>query len=97
MNPSKSQPEWQAKIDHHLRALLERTRDNPEERKQVVNVLVRFSGSVTALEAQGIKLRTIAGDIATASITLLEIPRVANISQILFLELSHPLQPDSTR
>lgn len=94
MQPNKNQAEWQAKIDHRLRALIDRAKDRPEEANQIVNVLIRFSGSVTALEAQRIRLRTIAGDIAVASVPLAEIPRIASLPEIVFIEMSQPLHPD---
>ena len=96
MHLSKNDAEWQAKIDHRLRALIDRAKDRPEEANQIVNVLVRFSGSITALEAQNIRLRTLAGDIAIASIPLAEIPRIASLPEIVFIEMSQSLHPDSS-
>ena len=95
MTPEVKHPPWEAKIDHRLRALLARTEGHPEEASQIVNVFIRFTGRAEFLCAHGVSVRTVAGDIATASIALSDIPRIAGISEILFMELSQPLGPNS--
>jgi hypothetical protein len=94
MSPEPGPPGWQSKIDHRLRALLARGEERPREADQSVNVFVRFTGPAQALLRYGVTLRTVAGDIATASIPLREIPRVASAPEILFIELARPLGPD---
>ena len=95
MTSDTSDPKWEAKIDHRIRALLAGNQRDADSASQIVNVFVRFIGSPESLRAQGLMLRTIAGDIATASIHLSDIPRVAMSPQILCIELSQGLGPDS--
>jgi hypothetical protein len=85
---------WQSKIDHRLRALLARFEGNPEEGTKVANVLVRFSGDLESLRKHGVQINTVAVDIATASIVLTDIQKIASDPQVVFIELSHPLKPD---
>ncbi len=96
MAPDPRHPTWEAKIDQRLRALLARTQERPEEANQIVNVFVRFTGHAESLRAHGVMVRTVAGDIATASIALSDISKVASAPEILFMELSRPVGPDSS-
>jgi hypothetical protein len=89
--------DWKAKIDHRLRAQLALYGDSPEEADRRVNVLVRFAGSVQALQAHGLAVRTAAGDIATASLRLADVPKAARAPEILFIELSQSLGLDASR
>jgi hypothetical protein len=79
---------WEAKVDARLRRLLARARCHPDESRQVVDVFVRFAGSADSLRAHGVKVRAVAGDIATASIELENVPRVASVGEVVFMELS---------
>ena len=90
--------DWKTKIDHRLRALFEHSQADPEEIEQVVNVFVRLVGDIDAesLSELGLQLRSVAGDIATASIALSSIPVVANTAEVLFMELSRVWGPDSS-
>ena len=84
---------WQRKIDHRLRALWGRV---PETgRAQSVNVLLRFTGSAEELRRQGVALRSLAGDIAAATITLAELPRIAGLPAVTTIELARVLGPDA--
>jgi hypothetical protein len=85
---------WERKVDHRLRALLERTKGKVDWMHREVNVAVRFSGSIDSLSPYGLKVRAVAGDIATASIFLDEIAKAASAPEILFIELSRPLAFD---
>ena len=85
---SLAPPPWEAKIDARLRGLLARARCHLEEAAQVVNVFVRFTGSADSLRAHGVRVRSVAGDIATASIELGSVPRIASLKEIVFMELS---------
>ena len=87
---------WESKVDHRLRALLVRAQGHPAEASRVVDVLLRFTGNVESLRAQGVAVRAVAGDIGTAAITLASVPTVASAPEILFIELSRPLEPDSS-
>ena len=87
MSSSAPRP-WEAKVDPRLRRLLARAQNHPEEASQVVNVFVRFTGSADSLRAHGVKVRAVAGDIATASIELENVPRAASLSEVVFMELS---------
>ena len=85
---SLAPPPWEAKIDARLRRLLARARCHPEEADQVVNVFLRFTGSADSLRAHGVRVRSVAGDIATASIELRIVPLVASSTEVVFMELS---------
>ena len=90
-------PSWTAKVDHHLRALFERSRDKPDEARQLVRVFVRVTenADVESLRAVGLQLGSVAGNIATASLILSDVPTVASAPDILFIEMSQPLGLDS--
>jgi hypothetical protein len=94
MVPDIQDPSWQSKIDHRLRALLARIEGNPEEGNNIANVLVRFSGNLESLRKRGVQIKTVAVDIATASIILSDIPKIASAPEVVFIELSHPLMAD---
>ena len=89
--------DWKTKIDHRLKTLFERSQADPGEAEKVVSVLVRYFGKidVEALAELGLQLGSVAGDIATAKLTLSDLPVVASAEEILFMELSRPLHQDS--
>ncbi len=95
MTSSVRNPEWINKVDSRLRALISRTGDHRPDSSQLVNLIIRFTGSVDFLQAHGVELRAVAGDIATVSVTLSDVPKIASIPEILFMELSRPLGPNS--
>jgi hypothetical protein len=82
------------KIDHRLRALWERTPE-PERARHRVRVLIRFCGSAPALESLGAQVHALAGDIATAEITLGDVARLASAAEVIFVELSRGLAEDA--
>lgn len=92
--PGGSNRGWEAKVDHRLRALLEPVQSGPGEVRRPVSVFIRFQGDAAALQARGVSVRSVAGDVATATIDLLDIPGVASAPEIVFVELSRPLRPD---
>jgi hypothetical protein len=59
--------------------------------------LVRFAGTVGSLQAYGLAVRSVAGDIAIASVTLADVPKAASAPEILFIELSQSLGLDAAR
>lgn len=87
MSDAKPSP-WAAKVDARLQALIVRAEGRAEEAGQSVNVFVRFSGDAESLRMQGVLVRAVTGDIATASVMLSDIPRIASLPEILFMELS---------
>lgn len=84
---------WEKKVDHRLRALWARQTDN-ERKRQTIRILVRFIGTVEQLKDTGLKVGSVAGDIATGSMILDDLPRVANAPVIAYMELAQPLGPD---
>ena len=86
--------QWEAKVDHRLRALVGRSKTQGAELSEIVNVLIRFTGDLSYLRAQGVSPRTVIGDIVTASVAVGDIPKVARVPEVVFIELSRPLQPD---
>jgi hypothetical protein len=89
--------EWKSKIDHRLRAQVALSEGSPVEADRRVNVLVRFAGTVGSLQAYGLAVRSVAGDIAIASVTLADLPKAASAPEILFIELSQSLGLDAAR
>jgi hypothetical protein len=85
---------WEAKLDHHLRAYVARRSGDPAAESEVISVLIRLQGPSDGLRAKGIQLRTMAGDIATASVALHDLPAVAREPAVVFIEMSRPLGPD---
>ena len=83
--------DWEAKLDPRLRALLARAGAASDE---VVHVLLRFSGPHENLAGQRVAVRTISGDIATATLALADVATLASDPRVLFVELATPLTPD---
>jgi len=90
---SETADSWQRKIDHGLRALIARV-PQPDQTRQKVSILLRFAGSVDRLRQLGLEVRSVAGDVATATLTLSDLTRVAGSPEITFMELARPLRPD---
>lgn len=85
---------WERKVDHRTRALVARTAAGTADASQEVNVFVRFVGDPSDLAALGLGVRSVAGDIATASIRIGDIEAVAGSPAVVLLELAQPLGPD---
>lgn len=95
MSAEAHPPAWLRKLDHRLRALWERTPHGAAGTGQRVHVFIRFSGDTAGLRTLGVELGSVAGDIATASFPLDDLPKVAGSAQVAFIELSRPLAPDA--
>lgn len=87
---------WQRKIDHRLRALWERVPE-PERARHSVRVLVRFTGSDRLLEGLGLQVHSVAGDIASGTMALGELQRIASAAEVVFVELAQALAQDGNR
>lgn len=90
---SDETPHWQRKIDHRLRALWVRIPE-PDRARHSIRVLLRFTGSDDLLKELGVQVHSVAGDIASGSIVLADLPRIANAAESLFIELAQPLTHD---
>jgi len=84
---------WQRKIDHRLLALWERIPEKDRMHKSI-NVLVRYTGPDDLFKRPGIRIYSVAGDIATCSMMLSELPPIADNTDIIFIELANPLEHD---
>ncbi|HEX8167185.1 MAG TPA: hypothetical protein VF601_15560 [Beijerinckiaceae bacterium] len=84
---------WQRKIDHGLRALIARVPEADRTRHKV-SILLRFTGSVDRMRQLGLEVRSVAGDIATATLALADTARIAGAPEITFIELAQPLGED---
>jgi hypothetical protein len=76
---------WQHKVDHRLRALWQRVPE-PERAHHPIRVLLRFTGDAEVLRQRGVRLGNVAGDIATAALSLEELEELASAREILFIE-----------
>ena len=90
---SDEAPRWQGKIDHRLRALWERV-PAADRARQRIRVLMRLSRLDDPLSDLGVQVHSVAGDVASGTITLADLPRVANAAEILYVELAQPLTHD---
>jgi hypothetical protein len=84
---------WQRKIDHRLRGLWERVPEGDRQHESV-RVLLKFSGSIGEIEDLGIQIHSVAGDVASGTITLADVPRIAEAPTVIFVELTQPLMLD---
>jgi hypothetical protein len=58
-----------------------------------LRILVKFSGGVDELKDAGLTVGSVAGDIATGSIRLSDLPAIASAPNVVFIELAQPLAP----
>lgn len=87
---------WEAKIDHRLRSLLAAQDLQITPTNRTVNVFIHFHGPIEALQKiAGLTIRTVAGEIATATIALSDLPGAAKSPQIIFIEQAGSLGIDS--
>jgi hypothetical protein len=89
-------PLWESRVDHLLRALWART-PAAERPAQLVSVFIRSQGAINDLRTHGVVLRSVVGGIAVATITLADLPRIASLRDISYIEASHGLGPDPTQ
>jgi len=85
---------WQRKIDHRLRALWTRTPDLDRAQRRI-RVLVRFTQSADLLTNLGVKVHSVAADIASGSIMLTDLPRIASAEEVAFIEFAQAFATDS--
>lgn len=90
---SDETPHWQRKIDHRLRALWVRVPEL-DRAHQSIRVLLRFTRSDDLLKRLGVQVHSVTGDIASGSMVLADLPRIASAAEILFVELAQPLKHD---
>ncbi len=60
-------------------------------------MFVKLRGDPSGIERLGLSLGTIAGEVATATVELRDVPAVAGSDDVVFMELSRPLGPDLER
>lgn len=88
------------KLDAPSRHLLSRLREEAAEVEPEVSVLLRGRGEfgesqLAALRADGAEIRTVAGDVLTATVPTAAIPDLAGHEFVVAVQLSQPLHPDA--
>ena len=88
------------KLDAPSRHLLSRMRDEAADLEPEVSVLLRGRANFTdselaALRADGAEVRTVAGDVLTATMPAAAISNVARHEFVVAMQLSQPLHPDA--
>ena len=68
--------------------------DFDAEPEPTVSVFIKFRGDVNRFEKFGVKIRSVAGDIATATVPLKGIPNLETDEDVIYIELSRPAFPD---
>lgn len=84
------------KLGPELRILLASGISAPDER---VDILLRVSqapeaGTWAALASAGLEVRTIAGDVLTASAPVHRLEEIAGLEEVAYVELSRPMGPE---
>jgi hypothetical protein len=90
--PPRPLQQWERKADQRLRALVER--GGGVEQEDRVDVLVWFKGDESVLAELGLAVRSVAGDVATASLEIAAVPAVAGAPPVRFVELAREYRPD---
>jgi hypothetical protein len=88
------------KLDAPSRHLLSRLRDESVEAESEVSVLLRGRGGfvesqLAALRADGAEIRTVAGDVLTATVPTAALPDLARHEFVVAVQLSQALHPDA--
>jgi hypothetical protein len=88
------------KLDAPSRHLLSRLRDESVEAESEVSVLLRGRGGfvesqLAALRADGAEIRTVAGDVLTATVPTAALPDLARHEFVVEVQLSQALHPDA--
>ncbi|HEV7590624.1 MAG TPA: hypothetical protein VGO40_21120 [Longimicrobium sp.] len=83
------------KLDHRLRALLARARDDTSLLDQEIHVFVRFVGRVEELAEAGARVGSVAGDIATAALRVRELPAFSGSPAVRLVEAAGRLGPNA--
>lgn len=81
---------WRRRVDPKLLTLADDPGEDPDS---VVQVFVRFTGPAGALREHGLDVRSVAGDVATASVALRDLPRAAGAPGVVFLQASGSFAP----
>lgn len=58
------------------------------------SVFIKFRGDVNRFQKLGIKIRSVSGDIATATVPLTSVPELEADEDVIFVELSRPAFPN---
>jgi hypothetical protein len=87
------------KLDAPSRHLLSRMREDPAEAAPEVSVLLRGRESfaepqLAALRADGAEIRTVAGDVLTATVPATALPNLARHDFVVAVQLSSALHPE---
>jgi hypothetical protein len=88
------------KLDAPSRHLLSRMRAEAAEMDSEVSMLLRGRGNfdesqLAALRADGAEIRTVAGDVLTATVPTAAIPDLARHEFVVAVQLSQALHPDA--
>jgi hypothetical protein len=87
------------KLDAPSKHLLSTLEDSGAESQQQVGILLRGKNSFTeaqleALRADGAEIRTVAGDVLSASVAPSSLPDLARHDFVVAVQLSQPLRPE---
>lgn len=90
-------PEKSRKLGANLRLRL----NTPSTKTEQVSILLRTNGTLTdeqrtQLETLGAEVRTVAGDIVTATVVLEQVLVISELDFVGYIELSQPLRPESS-
>jgi hypothetical protein len=81
------------KLDARLLALLDGLETSPAEGAMHVDVLASFDGSVARLQALGLQVRAVTESVAVATVSLIDLPRLAGAPEIRFIEYARAVAP----
>ena len=90
-----SKDAWERKVDHRLRALWVSVAE-AERANRRVHVFYQFRGPVARLQQLGAHVGSVVGDIAPGTLLLIDLPRIASASEVVFIEMGQPLAPDGS-
>lgn len=84
------------KVGPELKMLVARESADPDDRVDVLVRLVEEAGESTRdrLAEVGLTVRTVAGDVLTASCPVRSLDVVADLDEVVYLELSRPLHTE---
>lgn len=97
--PTSVSSDYSQKLAPNVRMQLNQVpaRENPQ-----VEILVRITGTLepgqrSQLEAAGMQIRGLMGEVVVGVIDLRQIPRIAELEFVQYIELSSPVYPHSSR
>jgi hypothetical protein len=90
-----------SKLDARTRQMLAAAGERPDEAAPDVSIFVRCThelsdDDVARLAAVGARVRTVAGDVATASVPLAAVHEVATLEFVTAVQASEPLYPEGS-